>query len=426
MQLYLTLPKPGETIREGLIIQWLKKEGEFVNEKEPLVELETEKAVFTFESPFRGALKKILVSANENTPVGTKIALFEVNAEDGAKYEMLGVGIVRGEGREEGRGEREEGERKRPEESRAEKGEEVPLSLGRGQGEGGLHSELLSPYLRKLIQENHLSEEEVSKIPHSGFEGRLSKEDVLKYLSPKPPHSSLFTLHVLSPIRQRIAKHLTESIHEIPQAATSVEVDLTAIMEFRKLKSEEFKKNQGFSLSPFLFFAWAVKDLLQKLPRWNSHLIQENASLKIKQFHRINLSFAASTPQGLMTPVLQNAQNLSFLQLAQGIKALEEKARLGQLSVDELSGGTFLMNNPGALGGNRSHQLLPKPLVGIVALNKIQKRPWVLDEGIHIREISTLDLSFDHRVFDGAEAIQLIEALKGYLENFPFDLVESY
>ncbi len=422
MQLYLTMPKPGETIREGLIIQWLKKEGEFVDEKDPLVELETEKAVFTFESPFRGTLQKILVSANENTPVGTKIALFEVSKEDGEKYEMLGVGIV-------GAGfSRPQSDIK---ESQLEKVEQnfMPIEGGRTPP---LHEESkLSPYLHKLIRENHLSEEEVSKIPHTGFEGRLSKEDLLGYISrksptaPKPKSSSkeLYELIPLSPIRQRIAKHLTESVHEIPQAATSVDVDLTALMEFRKSKSEAFKKSQGFSLSPFLFFAFAVKNLLIKYPRWNSHVVTEGHSINIQQFQPINLSFAASTPQGLMTPVLQSAQDLGFIELAQSLKKLEEKARLGQLSVAELSGGTFLMNNPGALGGNRAHQLLPKPLVGIVALNKIQKRAWVVGEGIYIREISTLDLTFDHRVFDGAEAIQFVEALKEYLENFPFDLV---
>lgn len=421
MQLYLTMPKPGETIREGLIIQWLKNEGEFVDEKDPLVELETEKAVFTFESPFRGTLQKILVSANENTPVGTKIALFEVSKEDGEKYEMLGVGIA--------------GDEVIPSAIKQEK-VVIPAEAGiplnpRDPCLRRDDNEVLSPYLHKLIRENHLSEEEVSKIPHTGFEGRLSKEDLLGYISrksptaPKPKSSSkeLYELIPLSPIRQRIAKHLTESVHEIPQAATSVDVDLTALMEFRKSKSEAFKKSQGFSLSPFLFFAFAVKNLLIKYPRWNSHVVTEGHSINIQQFQPINLSFAASTPQGLMTPVLQSAQNLGFIDLAQSLKKLEEKARLGQLSVAELSGGTFLMNNPGALGGSRAHQLLPKPLVGIVALNKIQKRAWVVGEGIYIREISTLDLTFDHRVFDGAEAIQFVEALKEYLENFPFDLV---
>lgn len=417
MQLYFTMPKPGETIREGSVVTWLKNIGENLEEKNPLVELETEKAVFTAESPFRGILKEILVKENESVKVGTPLAIFEVSEEDGEKYSMLGVGIPLGAGIEESKA------------SLTDEITEVEKSESFNSLENSLSTNY-SPLIRKLAKENHLTLEELERIPRKQTGERLTKEDVLEFLqnkkNPSSPQSSSATrerdgegceLVPVTPIRHRIAEHLKKSHLEIPQAATSVDVDMTSIMEFRKKKNVKF--------SPFHFFAYAVRELLKKNPLFNSNYFEENGKAFIRKYKNIHLAFAVATKQGLFNPVIHRAENLNFQELVSKISELENKAKEGKLSIDELTGATFLVNNPGALGGSRSYQLIPHPLVAIVGLNKIQKKPWVMENQIIPREIATVDLSFDHRVVDGAEAIQFAEETRKILENFPFDKVIS-
>lgn len=173
MQLYFTMPKPGETIREGSVVTWLKNIGENLEEKNPLVELETEKAVFTAESPFRGILKEILVKENESVKVGTPLAIFEVSEEDGEKYSMLGVGVPLGE---KGKVELKS--------SSVEEMNEVEKSEISGSTQNFLSTNY-SPFIRKIAKENHLTLEELEKIPREQTGKRLTKEDVLEYLQHK-------------------------------------------------------------------------------------------------------------------------------------------------------------------------------------------------------------------------------------------------
>lgn len=412
MQLYFTMPKPGETIREGSIVKWLKHPNDSLNEKDPLVELETEKAVFTADSPFRGKLKQILVKENESVKVGTPLALFEVSKEDGEKYLMLGIGIPA----------------EKKEEIIIDKITEVEVEK---HSTSNVHFQTsYSPLVRKLAKEYHLDEKDLEKIPRKRTGERLTKEDVLQYVESEKFSSSFqfsptkekekmseYELVPVTPIRHRIAEHLKKSHHEIPQAATSVDVDMTSIMEFRKKKNVKF--------SPFHFFAYAVRELLKKNPLFNSNYFEENGKAFIRKYKNIHLAFAVATKQGLFNPVIHRAENLNFQELVSKISELENKAKEGKLSIDELTGATFLVNNPGALGGSRSYQLIPHPLVAIIGLNKIQKKPWVIENQIIPRDIATIDLSFDHRVVDGAEAIQFAEETRKILENFPFDKVIS-
>ena len=416
MQLYFTMPKPGETIREGSIVKWLKNPTDFLDEKDPLVELETEKAVFTAESPFRGILKEILVKENEEVKVGTPLALFDVSEEDGEKYVMLGVGMPVQENVDVGAP------------LGAPKNEEISQKKGAASSTPTIYRGNYSPFIRKLAKENHLTEKELEKIPRKRTGERLTKEDLLEYLkkSPSPQPSPTrgeggiqrdYKQIPLSPIRHRIAEHLTKSHHEIPQAATSVDVDLTEIMKFRK------KKNLKFIPTPFYFFTYAVRETLKKFPLFNSSYFEEGGKAFIQQHKNIHLSFAIATKQGLLNPVVQQAENLSFKKLASSILELEKKAREGKLSINELTGGTFLVNNPGAIGGTRSYQLIPYPLVAIIGLNRIQKKPWIVKNKIVPREIAAVDLSFDHRVLDGANAIQFAEEVKRMMEDFPYETV---
>ncbi len=428
MKIYLTMPKPGETIREGLVVQWLKKAGDAAQENDPLVELETEKAVFTYESPFRGTLQEILISEGKGAAVGVPIALFEVSEEDGKKYLMLGVGRpVVGE---------ERGERREEKKEIRETQKVSPEPL-RHSPQG------YSPLIRNLAREHNLTPEELAKIPHTGPGGRLTKEDVLGYVKKNPPqppfnkrgdslHPSLqrgvggdFERVSISPIRKRIAERMERSKNEIPHAACGVDVDFTAIMEYRKKEEAAFQKKFSISLTPFYFFLYAVRENLKKYPSFNASFVEENNDAFIRRFSSMNFAVAVATPQGLFNPVIHKAENSSFSKLAEAASNLEKKAKEGKLSVEESTGATFVVNNPGAFGGSRCYQIIPSPLGSIVGMNRIQDRPWVVEGKIVPRKIAEVDMSFDHRLFDGAEVIQFLESLKKILENFPFESVTA-
>ncbi|MBL7685286.1 MAG: 2-oxo acid dehydrogenase subunit E2 [Deltaproteobacteria bacterium] len=402
MEIYLTMPKPGETIREGLIIQWLKHEGEEVFEKDPLVELETEKAVFTYESPFHGKLKKILVSAEESQAIGTPIALFEVSEEEGARYRLLGVGVpVDTSVREEA----------------------VPLaSKEKPLLSSNIPSQKrnsYSPLIRHLAQEHHLTIEELDRVPRKDLEGRLTKEEVLNYLKNKKsnPKVSEEKDVLLSPIRQRIAQRMMKSAQEIPHAASSVDVDFTEIENFKKTSSQKIKT--------FSFFVYAIRESLKKFPQFNSSWIEKENKFYRRPFSEMHFAIAVATDRGLMNPVLHQVESMSFFEMIEGLERLEFKAREGNLSVEDSTGGTFAVNNPGAFGGSRCFQIIPFPMSAIIGLNRISDRPWIWQGDLTSRKIAAIDFSFDHRLYDGAEAIQFLEQVKNILEQFPFERVSS-
>lgn len=429
MQIYLTMPKPGETIHEGVIVKWQKKAGDLVEEKEALVELETEKAVFTYESPFKGKIEKILAEENASIPVGSPIALFDVSEEDGQRYLMLGVGL--------------------PVDKSEKSNVVAPLAAPTSvKGSTSFdvaqdrrrtptttkQSTSYSPLIRSLAKEQGLSNEELDQIPRSDPRGRLNKEDVLNYLKNKTSVQKSTTPTVklqagdekvpLSVIRQRIAQHMTKSAAQIPKAGSGVDVDASEIWEYCKTHQVEFQNKYQVSLKPFHFFLYAVREALKKFPKFNASYMEEEGKSFLIKHASIHLGFAVATLQGLFTPVVKNAQDKKFSDLCKTLVDLEKKAKEGKLSVDELTGATFVVNNPGAVGGSRCDQVIPLPTVAIIALNRIQKRPWVLGDEIKVRHVVGVDLAFDHRPLDGADAIQFVEEVKKILEHFPFEVLE--
>jgi pyruvate/2-oxoglutarate dehydrogenase complex dihydrolipoamide acyltransferase (E2) component len=415
MRLYLTMPKPGETIREGRVVRWLKAPGDSLEEQEPLVELETEKAVFTYESPFHGTLKEILVAEGKQIAVGGRLACFEVSEEDGNRYRLLGVGLPAESSGETG--------------SRPAEGPPQGVAPPMLQKGGETSSPQYSPLIRNLAKEHGLSLAELDQIPRTG--PRLTKEDVLAYLKSRSSAQGGretkgdFEKIPLSPIRRRIAQKMQESKREIPHAASSVDVDFTDIWNYCSAQTEAFSRKIGVEPTPFFFFLYAVREVLKKFPLFNSHFVEEAGEASVYQYKSLHLGVAVATPQGLLNPVLHRAETMGFRELTQAASELGKKAREGKLSVEELTGATFAVNNPGALGGVRCYQIIPAPRVAIVGLNRIQKRPWVVGDKIVPRSIAAVDLSFDHRVLDGADAIRFLETLKTILEKFPFEVIEK-
>ncbi len=384
MLLVLTMPQFGESITEGHIVRWLKKEGESVTESEPLVEMETEKSVFSYESPFRGTLVKIIQGDEASVSVGSVIAHFEVSEDDEKKYLALGIGKSIGE---------------KAQSDKKESG--------------------LSPMIRSLAKEHRIPINEVEGLKGTGLEGHLTKEDFLEFLKKREPPKSeiqisktgIKTIPVL-PIRSRIADNMVLSKQRIPHAGCGLDVDLSTIEGWRA-----DKKGAPGLLS---FILVSVVQALKKNPHMNSSWREAEGKRWIEQYEAIHLGIATATDQGLVVPVIKEAQTLSFKRISQEVQRLIEAARKGNLALSELTGATFTVNNAGALGTLRSHQIIPYPQAAIVAINRVVKRPWVVGDKIEIRPILSLDISFDHRLLDGAEAIKFLSDIATELEGFDF------
>lgn len=376
MQITLTMPQFGESITQSRIIHWLKKEGELTQESEPLVEMETEKAIFAYECPFKGKLVKILEQDDTEVAVGTEIARFEVTEEDGKKYLLLGVG-------------REVGE--------------------------AIAAKSVSPLIRSLAKEHGISPQEVEKIQGTGPAGRVTKEDFQEFLKKRGEKASsrigVKTIS-LSPIRARIADNMLFSKQKIPHAGCSVEADLTAIEGWRG-------KNKG-SPGYLPFAVIAAVEALKKFPVINSSWKEVEGRRWIEQYNFIHVGIAVATDQGLMVPVIHDVETLSFQKISDEINRLVEGGKKGALKPQDLTGATFTINNAGALGAVRSSQIIPHPQAAILAMNRVVRRPWVVGEKIEIHPVMNLDLAFDHRIVDGDQAVKFLESVREGLENFDF------
>ncbi len=415
MRLALTMPQFGESITQAVIVRWLKKEGETVQEGEPVTEMETEKSVFAYESPFSGQLVKILQGENAEVKVGVEIAYFDIADEQGKKYLALGIG------------------------KQVAGGEAVASPVKQAVAQSTESSVKLSPLVRALLKEQGISEAEVSKITPTGGEGRLTKEDVLAYVEAKkgvvapretvggtgPVARAGTTIIPLAPIRARIAEKMVLSKQRIPHAGCSIQVDMNDIVRWRYKGNEAFKAREGFGISYLPFAIMAVVKVIGNHPIFNASFKEEEGKKWIEQYDYVNAGLAVATDMGLMVPVIKNAHQKGFLELAREVNRLSHRGKKGELSVDELTGGTFTLNNSGALGAVRSIQVIPPPQSAILAMNRIVKRPWVMvdendEEGIAIRPIVDLDLAFDHRIIDGDHAVKFLVAIRDVLENFDF------
>lgn len=417
MLLALTMPQFGESITQARIVHWLKKEGEQVAEQEPLVEMETEKSVFSYESPFKGKLVKILQADEAEAPVGKEIAEFEVSDEDGKKYLSLGIGKQIEAGVVEpvsGRGERPLAPTT-----------EVPATSGVSK---------LAPLIRTLAKEHGMSLEEVEKIPGTGPGGRVTKDDFLRHISvaqAKPsaavaPSTSAVstptkvdrpgvTLVPLNPIRARIADNMALSKRTIPHAGCSVDVDLKLI--------EIWRSSQEKAPSYVVFAIVAVLKALKNHPLINAAFKEADGRRWIETYESVNMGIAVAGEQGLMVPVLKNAQKLSFREIEKELARLVEGGRKGTLKVDDLTGATITVNNTGAVGAVRTQQIVPPGQSSIIAFNKIVKRPWAVGDKIEVRPIMALDIMFDHRMIDGDHAGRFLSDVAKNLENFDFSQI---
>ncbi len=388
-QLQLTMPQPGETITQGTVVRWLISEGQIIKEKEPIAELETEKALFEYESPFEGKVIKLLVGANSTVSVGEPIALIEVSDEKSKTYSLLGLGqTVVGE--------------QKPADVKKVFRKTIPLS----------------PLLRRLIAEQGMSEAELERINPTGPGGRLTKEDVLGYLERKSKQSgdAEDTVIPCTPIRLRIAEHMVLSKQTIPHAHTGLTIDLSRLSSYRRQNKTRLKteKNISLGIAPLIFPA--LKKAILQHPLVNASFKEDKKAIVIHK--KIHLGMAVDTERGLYVVVIRNAQEMKFIDFARELAKGVERARQNKLKPEDLTGVTFTFNNYGFYGTRFGVQIILPPQSTTLGMGKIEKRPWVVDDQIQIRELADLTMAFDHRVMDGRDAGLFLNELKESLEHF--------
>lgn len=419
----VTMPQLGETVTEGTVGRWLKKEGDAVAKYEPLLEVETDKVASEIPSPFAGTLTKIL--ANEGTTVPVGAAICEIS-DSPAQAEST-----------------------RAPEAPAQSADRVPdpaaargESPGNGAGGDGVR---YSPAVRKLARERGL---DLSRLAGTGKGGRITAKDVLQHAdtgaasapAPQPaansasavsaapsaqaaPHAKAVpspsqaegdTAIRVTQMRKSIAEHMVLSKTTVPHAWSLVEADVTDVVRWREREKEAFKAREGVNLTFLPIVVLSACGALREFPSVNATWAGDRIILR----KRINIGIAVEIEDGLVVPVVRDADQMSLSGLAQRINELVAKARARKLTMEEMSDGTFTVDNTGALGSIASYPIINSPQAAIITMEAIVKRPWVINDAIAIRSIMNLCLSLDHRVLDGSVASRFLQSVKRRLETF--------
>ena len=385
------IPAMGESVTEVILIEWLKADGEYVERDEPICVLETDKANVDLPAPNEGILRH-KEDIDVTLGIGSTIAVIEEGEQT-----KVDVGVVEAEQRE----------------------------INNDQNSDKVSEKLLSPSARRLVEENNL---DIERLKGSGKDGRITKEDVRKYLlereqldkntpsdseKNKLPDDQGVRREPMSRLRQRVAEHLVNAQNNAAMLTTFNEVDMHAVMSLRKQYKDRFAEVHGVSLGLMSFFSRAVILALKEFPIINAQI----DGLDIVYNDRINLGIAVSTERGLVVPVLQGAETLSIAGIEGEIKRLASAARDNKLAMDELSGGTFTVTNGGVFGSLLSTPILNAPQSGILGMHTIQQRPVVIDTEIVIRPMMYVALSYDHRIIDGQQSVSFLVRVKELIED---------
>jgi 2-oxoglutarate dehydrogenase E2 component (dihydrolipoamide succinyltransferase) len=415
MVVAVKVPSVGESIVEGTIAHWLKKDGDQVKADDPLYELETEKATNTVPAPAAGTLH-ITVGEGQTVPIGSVIAHIDESAQAAPQKDHRDKAA------------KPAPEPKPPPPRQPEPKPVPPAPAAAAQPQ-------LSPAVRRLVEEEGLNP---SDVPATGRGGRLTKEDVLHFLeehrktpppadtpaptpltlasAPPPPATAppvpRETRQRLSAIRQRIADRLVSAQKSSATLSTFNEADLSAVLALRGRYKGSFREHYGVNLGFMPFFVKASVEALRSYPVVNSRIDGGD----VVTYHYYNIGVAVSTDKGLMVPVLHDADRLSFADIDRVLADLAARARDGKISVADLQGGTFTITNGGVFGSLLSTPILNPPQSAILGMHVIQKRPVVVDEQIVIRPMMYLALSYDHRLIDGREAVLFLVRVKECIE----------
>lgn len=435
MSVNISMPKWGLTMKEGKITKWFKNEGDPVQEGEELFEVETEKITNKVEATRTGILFQIVVPAGTTVPTGTVVAIIAEPGEEPERIEGLQMGeVVEGAAPSPGGPAPALPEKPRekrfvpatPAARRLAKEMDIDLALVPGTGPGGRITEVdvtkyheegppppkITPLAEEMARQAGL---DVSTIAGTGEDGKITKEDVERALETRgskdeaePVKSIPFT-----GMRKSVADNMYASLQNTAQLTSFTEVDVTEMVRFLALVREEYKKDKEVRVSYNDIIIQATSRVLKRFPIMNSTLVGDEILLH----DSVNMGIAVALPEGLIVPVLQDADKKGLLQIAKETRELARKAREGTLSVDEVTNGTFTITNVSMFEVDGFTPILKPPETGILGVGRVKERPAVYEGEITIRSTMFLSLTFDHRVIDGAPANEFLETLARYLQN---------
>lgn len=374
------MPKLGETVTKGTVSRWLLAVGNSVNFDDPLLEISTDKVDSEIPSPYAGTLLEILVPEGETADVGAPLARIGLPAEAPVPSDPPAVAPA------------------------------PPLAQSPSTSVGS--KPLLSPVVRKLAAEHGV---DLATVKGSGTHGRIMREDVEAAIAvaSRNPRDEV---RPMSRIRLAVAERMTESLRVAPHVWSSVEVDMQAVEEVRSRHKERFRSEEGISLTYLPFIARAVCDALRAVPAVNSSVDMQAKTITVH--HYVHLGIAVDlSEQGLTVPVIRDADGLSLRGLARAIRAAANKVRSGQATIDDLSGSTFTITNPGPLGDYASMPIINQPNAAILSTNMVSRRPTAVGDAIAVHYMTILGFSYDHRAFNGVTGSRFLAHVRDALQT---------
>ncbi|HZH27560.1 MAG TPA: 2-oxoglutarate dehydrogenase complex dihydrolipoyllysine-residue succinyltransferase [Azospirillaceae bacterium] len=409
----IKVPTLGESVTEATIARWLKKPGDAVKADEAVVELETDKVTLEVNAPAAGVLSDIQVNEGDTVGVGAVLGHIGEGAGAGAAAKPAPAPKAA-----------PQPAMAAPVTAVAASAVPPPAPAAAGK------NDVLAPSVRKLVEENRI---DPSQVAGSGKDGRLTKGDVIGFLENRPtasapaapapaapaapsgprPRADREERVRMSKLRQTIARRLKEAQNTAAMLTTFNEVDMTNVMALRNEYKDQFEKKHGVKLGFMSFFVKACIEALKEIPAVNAEI--DGTDIVYKNYYDIGV--AVGTPQGLVVPVVRDADKMSFAGVEKKIGELGKRARDGKLSMEELTGGTFTISNGGVYGSLMSTPILNTPQSGILGMHKTQERPMVVNGKIEIRPMMYLALSYDHRIIDGREAVTFLVRVKECIED---------
>ena len=422
----ILVPELGESITEATLAKWLKNKGDTINADEPVVELETEKVNLEVPSPITGVVSEVNFKNGETVEVGA--ILGTISESKNKKIEKIkNVEKIKSsnfqnviklkENKEDEIKIFQENKKENNNLKKENKDSEEPLILTEEISKKPKKEEKpLSPAVRKIVAEKKIKIEEIKG---TGKDGRILKGDLINLMGAKPQPSQRKIQYgeeeriKMSRLRLTIAKRLKEAQENAAMLTTFNEVDMSNIMSMRKENQEDFQNRYGVKLGFMSFFVKACVVGLKLFPAINAEI--QGQEIVYKNYY--NISIAVGTEKGLVVPVVKNADELSFADIEKNIKILSEKATSGNLSIEDLQGGTFTISNGGVYGSMLSTPILNLPQSGVLGMHNIVERPIAINGEIKIRPVMYLALSYDHRIIDGKDSVSFLKTVKDNLQD---------
>ena len=395
----MKVPSPGESITEVEIAEWLVQDGDYVEKDQAIAEVDSDKATLELPAEASGVIT-LKAEEGDAVAVGQVVCLIDTSAEAPASSTY--------EGGDEGGNNDAEKDVAKAQKATPNTEEKAPNPAKDTYASG-----VASPAAKKILAEKGI---EASAVSGTGKDGRVTKDDAVKAVpsmgTPTGGNRGQ-SRSKMSMLRRKVAERLVEAKNTTAMLTTFNEVNMTPIFELRKQYKEEFKSKHGVGLGFMSFFTLAVVRALKEYPAVNSMIDGK----EMISYDFVDVSIAVSGPKGLMVPVIRNAENLTFRGVESEVKRLALRARDGQITVDEMTGGTFTISNGGVFGSMLSTPIINPPQSGILGMHNIIERPIAVDGKVEIHPMMYVALSYDHRIIDGRESVGFLVAVKEALEN---------